>query len=507
MDYQKISFPESVKLLADKYNVDLKKIAKTSEPEKYSILYELHEVAEDLYQKNLFSKKGKLALNYLKERGLTIDTIKKYKIGLSFNMWDDLVKKCKGKGYRRKYIEESGLFIKSKKGVFDRFRSRIMFPIHHLNGKTVGFGGRIFGSDDMSKYMNSPETIIYKKSDILYGLNFSRSAILRYNYTILVEGYMDLIQMTQAGVEPVVAVSGTAFTERHALALKRVTKNVLLLYDADSAGGKAIIKAGWMLFKTGLYPSVILPPSGKDPDDWVRDEGIETVKASIEDPLDYCSFHLSFYNAKNLTGAEREEYILNLSKNLVNIDNKIIRNDLIRVFSQNLILEEKELINLINKNKTKSITNVELNSEQDKSSFSSQVDKAQFELVKLLLNENSSTRQYVKDKVSTDLFQNPVLKNIAEKAIQVSENNFSKIIENIPDNEEKGTIIKILMEDLGNVEAEEIVSDCLKILISAPIKEKIKALRINIKEKELRGEDPSIDIFSLEKYRKKLNEF
>ena len=385
MDYQKISFPESVKLLADKYNVDLKKIAKTSEPEKYSILYELHEVAEDLYQKNLFSKKGKLALNYLKERGLTIDTIKKYKIGLSFNMWDDLVKKCKGKGYRRKYIEESGLFIKSKKGVFDRFRSRIMFPIHHLNGKTVGFGGCIFGSDDMSKYMNSPETIIYKKSDILYGLNFSRSAILRYNYTILVEGYMDLIQMTQAGVEPVVAVSGTAFTERHALALKRVTKNVRLLYDADSAGGKAIIKAGWMLFRTGLYPSVILPPSGKDPDDWVREEGIETVKASIEDPVDYCSFHLSFYNAKNLTGAEREEYILNLSKNLVNIDNKIIRNDLIRVFSQNLILEEKELINLINKNKTKSITNVELNSEQDKSSFSSQVDKAQFELVKLLL--------------------------------------------------------------------------------------------------------------------------
>ena len=147
------------------------------------------------------------------------------------------------------------------------------------------------------------------------------------------------------------------------------------------------------------------------------------------------------------------------------------------------------------------------NSEQDKSSFSSQVDKAQFELVKLLLNENSSIRQYVKDKVSIDLFQNPVLKNIAEKAIQVSENNFSKIIENIPDNEEKGTIIKILMEDLGNVEAEEIVSDCLKILISAPIKEKIKALRINIKEKELRGEDPSIDIFSLEKYRKKLNEF
>ena len=150
-----------------------------------------------------------------------------------------------------------------------------MFPIHHLNGKTVGFGGRIFGSDDISKYMNSPETIIYKKSDILYGLNFSRSAILKYNYAILVEGYMDLIQMTQAGVEPVVAVSGTAFTERHALALKRVTKNVLLLYDADFAGGNAIIKAGWMLFKTGLYPSVILPPSGKDPDDWIRDGGIK----------------------------------------------------------------------------------------------------------------------------------------------------------------------------------------------------------------------------------------
>ena len=174
---------------------------------------------------HLFSNRGSYALNHLKDRGLSIETIKKFKIGYAFNEWNQLVKRCKGKGFTKQSVEKSGLFINSDKGVFDRFRSRIMFTIHHLSGKTIGFGARIFDSQDPAKYLNSPETPVYKKSDVLYGLKDSRNSILKDGYAILVEGYMDFLQLYQAKIYPVVAVSGTAFTERHALAFKRITKN------------------------------------------------------------------------------------------------------------------------------------------------------------------------------------------------------------------------------------------------------------------------------------------
>ena len=508
MDYQKISFPESLKILADQYNIKLDMNKNKSAPDLYSSLYKMHEVAENLYHRNLFSENGKTALKYLKNRGVKLDIIKKLKIGLSFNKWDQLVNKCKQSGFSINNFEKSGLFVKSKTGFFDRFRSRIMFPIKHLSGKTIGFGARIFDKNDPAKYLNSSESPIFKKSDILYGLDLSRNEILKNGYVILVEGYLDFIQLYQGNILPVVSVSGTAFSERHAIALKRVTKKVILLYDADSAGGNAIIKAGWIMLKMDLEPSIVRPPDGKDPDDWIREYGEESVKKSLEAPIDYSQFHIDFFNAKKLKGSDKQEYLINIVREIRDIKNGIIQNDLIRTFSQKLMVDEIDLLKLSKTIKRYKPVKIEKNKSENKFNFENQLDKAQIELIKLLCNNESHIREYALENISINHFLTPFLKKIASCLIKRDfQFNYSEIIEKFKIKEEREMVTRILFTDSADIIPEEIVSDCLKILISAPIKLKIKTLRSKIREKESKGEYPKIEILELDKYRDELNDF
>ena len=504
MDYQKISFPESIKILADKYNVSLEIDKKNIVPEIYSSIYNLHEIAENLYKGNLFSNKGALALGHLKDRGLSIETIKKFNIGYAFNEWDQLVKTCKGKGFTKQSIEKSGLFINSDKGIFDRFRSRIMFPIHHLSGKTIGFGARIFEIEDPAKYLNSPETLVYKKSDVLYGLKDSRNEILKEGYAILVEGYMDFLQLYQAEIYPVVAVSGTAFTERHALAVKRITKKVILLYDGDAAGGNAVIQAGWVMLKLGIEPCVVRPPKEKDPDDWVRESGANSVKESIKKAMDFSDFHIKFFEAKKLTGSKRQDYLFKISKEINEIKDGIVKNDLIRVFSQNLMVDELDFLKLMEKTRSKKNSKIEDYKPINKLNFDTKIDKAQIELLKVLCNNQNKTKDYIKEKISLNHFSTPLFKTVAGYLLN-DELDFISVIEKF-EGEERDSITKILFMENSDIPSEEIVSDCLKILISAPIKEKINSIRVSIREKESNGDYPIAEISEIEKYRKQLND-
>ena len=226
MEYQKISFPEAVRFVADRYNIEIKLGENDSRTEMHSALYELHEIAIQLYQDTLFSKKGVEALTYLYERGLSEDIIRQFKIGYALNTWDHLVNNVKGKGFSKNQIDQSGLFILSEKGVFDRFRGRIMFPIFHPSGKAIAFGGRVFNNDDPAKYLNSPETPLYKKGSVFYGLQASRDSIRKKACVVLVEGYMDFLKLYQGSVSNILATSGTAFTEKHVSALNRITKRL-----------------------------------------------------------------------------------------------------------------------------------------------------------------------------------------------------------------------------------------------------------------------------------------
>ena len=200
------------------------------------------------------------------------------------------------------------MFSRSEKGtVYDRFRSRIIFPISHQSGDVIAFGGRDYNKNDQAKYLNSPETAIYQKSNILYGLNVTKSAITNSSnkYIILVEGYMDLLQLYQAGVEPVVSVSGTSLTKNHATIIARYKKPVVILYDGDSAGGNAAVRAGFVLLQAGVEAYVVRPPDGLDPDDWLLKEGSEVLIDNIGRPLDFMEFHINYSNAKTLKGSKK----------------------------------------------------------------------------------------------------------------------------------------------------------------------------------------------------------
>lgn len=508
MEYQKITFPEAIKVIAERYNILVEFEKEHQGSELFSSLYQLHDIAVKLYQNNLFSTDGENALSYLNERGLSEDTLKQFKVGFAKNSWNQLVTECKGKGFTQSQIVQSGLFTQSEKGIFDRFRSRIMFPIFHPSGKPIAFGGRIFNIDDLAKYLNSPETPLYKKSNVFYGLQVSRDSIRRKGFGILVEGYMDFLQLYQAGISNVVAVSGTALTSKHGTALGRVTKKIILLYDGDDPGGKATIRAGWVLLKQGLDPLVVRPPSGKDPDDWVREIGKKEILKKIKSHTSFLDFHINFNQASKLTGADRQQYLLDLMRECKVIENGIIRNDMIHIIAEKLLVDEQDLIRTMKSLRINSVySEVKENQTSRLFLFTSKVDKAQVELLQLLANKNLEIRKYANSKVSLEYFTTPLLKKLAGLLLDAKLSiESAEIIEYFQDKDERDSVVKILFNEDQNISSEEIVYDCMKILKSEPIKEEIQSLRVQMRDKESKGEDPIKELAKITVLRKKLNE-
>ena len=508
MDYQQIPFPDAVKVLAEQYNIPIEFNKKDEDSGLYSSLYELHEIAMELYQGNLFSNSGEKVLAYLEDRGLNEDIIRQFKVGYAKDSWDQLVKKCKGKGFTRSQIVQSGLFSQSEKGTFDRFRSRVMFPIFHPSGKPIAFGGRIFESKDPAKYLNSPETPLYKKSNVFYGLQATRDAIRKEGHVVLVEGYMDFLKLYKNTIYPVVSVSGTAFTSRHASSISKITSKVILLYDGDEAGCNAAIRAGWVLFRSGLIPSVIRPPNGLDPDDWIDQFGTSQLLSAIKDPQDYIDFHIELHQGDKLTGVERQQYILNLAKEIKGIEDGVIRNDLVKLIAEKLSIGEHDFIKTINTQRVNpEYSLVDEASNEEKIVFSSKVDKAQVELIQLLINDEKELRNDIIENVELALFTHPLLNQLAkilyDKNLDVES---SSIIEYFQDKNERDSIAQILFTKDQSSVSEEIVSDCIKILKSEPLKEKISALRIDIREKESKGESPVKELEAITKLRIKIND-
>lgn len=286
MKIEGVEFGDALRNLAQRAGVILKKEDPQIRTERGKLL-EICRAATEHFQKNLVSNKE--VQEYLKKRGLKDETIKEFKIGFSQDSWDSLLKFLMAKNFQAQDIEKAGLAIKSEKsniGYFDRFRGRIMFPIANANGEIIAFGGRIFKPKDgveEAKYLNSPQTLIYDKSKVLYGFDKAKMDIRKNNFTILVEGYMDLIMCHQAGASNAVAVSGTAMTKDHLQILKRLSENLCFSFDMDNAGDMATKRAIDMALADDFNIKVITVPSGKDPADFILehpDGWIDQVKKS-----------------------------------------------------------------------------------------------------------------------------------------------------------------------------------------------------------------------------------
>jgi len=510
MEYERITFPEAVQTIGLRYGIQVDFTQDDKSRDIYSKLYEVHEVATQLYQDNLFSPRGEKALAYLKSRGFTEDILKQFKIGLSIDTWNQLTKQTNAESFSSDVVLKTGLFVRTEKGTFDRFRSRIMVPIFNSSGKVIAFGGRIFGMDDPAKYLNSPETPLYKKSDIFYGAHATRESIRKEGSTIVVEGYFDFLQLYQAGITNVVAVSGTALTENHARNLRKLSNRAILFYDGDNAGGNAAARAGFLLLKMGVEPTVVSPPLGKDPDDWVLEVGKDAVEKAIKSGQTFLDFHFSFYKADKIKGVDKSDYVKALLQEITNINDGIIRDELLRVVGDKLHIGDKDLEKYMRQSQRRLSRFSDEPPVREKRifSFTSVDQRAQLELIRLLASDDPDHRQLVKIHISPEDFSEPILKKLATqlmgKAMVV---DHSALTESFSDKDERDIVTEILIQEEIHGTPEQIVKDCLNILKSKPIKEKIQTLRLLIREKESSGEKIEEEIKEVIKLQSTLSEY
>ena len=278
MEKEHFSYPEALRFLANKYGVQIpeeseptaKELADKTERES---LFIINEFAKNYFYQNLQeSTEGKaVGLSYFEERGFTKETIEKFQLGYCLNVSDDFTKAALSKGYSLSYLEKVGLVKSKDERHFDFFRGRVLFPIQSISGRILGFGGRSLINDKkVAKYFNSPESIIYNKSEILYGLYFSKGEIVKYDECLLCEGYTDVISMHQSGIQNVVSSSGTSLTKEQVKLVKRYTKNLTILYDGDAAGIKASFRGIDLILEEGMNVKVVLFPNGEDPDSFAK---------------------------------------------------------------------------------------------------------------------------------------------------------------------------------------------------------------------------------------------
>jgi DNA primase len=287
MEHERLDYPGALRYLADKAGITI--------PETETVksdsdrLYIALSIASGYFEDSLWNKSWETAMKYLKSRGISKSTAQMFGIGFAPPGWDGLIKTASSEGIKPSDLERAGLAIK-KEGYYDRFRNRLMIPIRSVAGRVAGFGGRVLPGDDSPKYINSPETEVYKKGRILFGLDVSKNEIRARNEAVIVEGYFDLITLFQSGIRNVAAASGTGFTSEQAALLARFCERVVLLYDSDSAGVKAAFRACGILYNSGLEPRLVKLPKGFDPDSFARDRGAEELSKLITGAVDIIDF-------------------------------------------------------------------------------------------------------------------------------------------------------------------------------------------------------------------------
>ncbi len=352
-----MSYPEALRYLAKKYNIDIEEKELTPEEiqqrnERESLLA-VTQFASKYFVRQLESEEGKaIALSYLRQRGVRDDIIEKFQLGYSPENRHALTEEARKNGYKQEYLVKTGLAVEKEDHVFDRFAGRVIFPIHGLSGNVIGFGGRTLKSDKgIAKYQNSPESDIYHKSKILYGLFHAKKSVVSANRCFLVEGYTDVLALHQAGVENVVASSGTALTSEQIRLIKRFTENITVIFDGDEAGLKASFRGIDMILEEGLNVRVILLPDGEDPDSFSRGRNSgEFMEFINRNEKDFITFKTGILleDAKN-DPIKRAQLITDIVRSVAVIPDGIKRSVYLKECSLLLEVEEKVLYSEVNK--------------------------------------------------------------------------------------------------------------------------------------------------------------
>ncbi len=319
MEKEHFSYPEALRWLADRYGVQIPEAAQPTAEELAELneresFYIINEFAKNTFAKNMHeTEEGKaIGLSYFEERGFRPDIIERFQLGYCLNKGDDFTKKALEKGYKLDYLERVGLVKTKEDRSFDFFRGRVIFPIHSVSGRVLGFGGRTLMADKkIAKYFNSPESVIYNKSEILYGLYFAKGDIVKYDECLLCEGYTDVISMHQAGMQHTVSSSGTSLTKEQVKLVKRYTKNLTILYDGDAAGIKASFRGIDLILEEGMNVKVVLFPDGEDPDSFSKSKSSTELEEYIkEHKQDFITFKASILLADGINDPIRKSELI-----------------------------------------------------------------------------------------------------------------------------------------------------------------------------------------------------
>jgi DNA primase len=506
IEYEKISFSEAIRSLAEKHNIEIIEVGNEQQSNLYDQLYEIHNLAYLFFSNNLKSSSGKKATKYLNDRFFNQAILEKFNIGFALDSWDMLYKELNQK-FPVEVIEKSGLFSNGKKGFLDRFRNRIMFPFYSPSGKVIGFSGRSLSEIEDVKYLNSPETLLFQKSKVFYGSYITMPEIRKKNYVLLVEGQTDFLRLYEKGFKNVLATSGTAFSSKHARALGKYTNRVILTYDSDNAGVNAAIRTGYILLQNGFEVRVLDLKDGLDPDDYfkLKDNNIQTFSALIKNAVHPINFIINKKNILSLGASDRSRFLNECIEELKLVKDVIVRNDLIKRLSSELGVVESEVMNRFKELKPKRMY-AEKNEKSNKSfvrHYDSKSDKAQLEILKILIHNSSLSTQ-----VKLSLLDNKLCYNIAKTIKENHEKyrNVAQLLEFIGDSPEERNLVASLAVDIPEQANEQaILADCVRVLENISIQNEIDSIRNQIRIIE--DTDQSLDtnlLLRLEDLRKKV---
>tara|TARA_Y100001001_G_scaffold39503_1_gene34082 strand:- start:499 stop:2472 length:1974 start_codon:yes stop_codon:yes gene_type:complete len=502
MEHEHFTYPEAIKYLAKKYNIEIEETEQTDEQKEQAnereSMYLVSEYAQKYFAETLWdTEPGKaIGLSYFKERGFTDDTIKKFGLGYGLDEWDAFTTTALDKGYQLEFLEKTGLtIVKEQAGgesrKFDRFKGRVMFPIHSMSGRVLGFGGRILTNDKKAaKYLNSPESDIYHKSKVLYGIYYAKQAIAKEDNCFLVEGYTDVIQMYQRGVENVVSSSGTALTPEQIRLINRLTKNITVLFDGDAAGLRASLRGIDLILEQGMNVKVCTFPEGEDPDSFAKNNTYENlVEYLTEHAMDFIQFKTSLL-AKEAANdpIKRADTVRDIVNSISKIPDRIRQEIYIQECARMMQISEDVLYNTLAQIDKKHQTDASKKVKQERKAFEvvkndAVVEKVdvQYELERkiievlllygnqkqefedLVLKENEEGELVLEPEVSEAKVYEKVFLDLQEDEIELTNEQFKaiyyKLIERL--NEDSDFSVNTFLSDLD----QETVSQVSSILM------------------------------------------
>jgi len=484
MDYENVSFPEALKILSDITGISITGVnVKSSHKEVNKNLYDIYDVSSKLYINNLNTSYGVNAKEYLHNRGINDDLIREFDIGLSLKERDLLTRLLVKKNFSEKDMLDSGLIVRNDYGLSDIYINRIMFPLYDVSGKIVGYSGRIYNGEDTSKYINTRETAIFKKGEMLYNYHRAKESCRKKNVVIITEGFMDVIRLHSVGITNVVAAMGTAFTKDHVKLIRKLARDVILLFDGDEAGAHATLSCSDLLLQYNISPKIVRLPENLDPDEYILKYGKNRFNDLLDNPINVMDFKLSYLkNNKDLNSSvDAANYVNSVIEALRKIDDET----LVEISLKKLSEESKLDIEFL-RDRLSSIEEVkEVKPVVKEKKEIDKFDKAQMWLIYYMFNYDYAVEMY--DKEVTYMPNDKFRKLATYISCFYKEHGFVKVADLITYLYEfdgmKEVVSDILSLDLPDKCTKQDIKDCIFTIRDYNIKNEISRL-----QKEQRNE-------------------